>query len=155
MSVRVLGTVDVVDDAHTMLAIGGPIQARLLAVLVAKRPEAVSIDDLIAQVWLDDADLPDDPVGAVRTYVARLRRSLGPDTIVTGNSAYSLGEIDVDATRLRCADRLGEPFDEGEQQRLVLRRERVRAITLPARSKQRLEQEEHQDRPDHDRRVAP
>lgn len=98
MQIRVLGPVDVVDDEGNNVTLGGPTQVRVLAALVAAAPQHVAIDTLVAQLWPGE-DAPDNPVGTVRTYVARLRRSLGPEAVVTAPGAYGLGSVETDAAR--------------------------------------------------------
>jgi DNA-binding SARP family transcriptional activator len=67
------GTIEArVDGA--MVALGGPKQRCVLAVLVANHGSVVSIDRLIDAVWEDDA--PPKALASVRSYIANLRRIL-------------------------------------------------------------------------------
>jgi len=98
MQIRVLGPVDVVDDDGNAVALGGPTQVRILATLVAAAKQPVQIDSLVAHTW-PAGQFPDNPIGTVRTYVARLRRLLGADAIETAPGAYRLGAIETDAAQ--------------------------------------------------------
>lgn len=98
MLIRVLGPVDVLDDEGDGVAVGGPLQTRLLVLLVVAGSERLSVDEAVAGLW-PSGDLPEDPIGTVRTYVARLRRSLGGDAIVTVSGAYQLGDVSTDASQ--------------------------------------------------------
>lgn len=82
MLIRVLGPVDVLDDQGDGVGVGGPLQIRLLVLLVVAGADRLSVDEAVTGLW-PSGDLPEDPIGTVRTYVARLRRSLGGDAIVT------------------------------------------------------------------------
>ena len=98
MQIRVLGSIDAIDEEGDNVPLGGPAQRRLLALLVAAAPEPTAVDTLTQHLWVDD-DRPDDPIRTVRTYVARLRRVLGPEAVVTTTGAYALGPVAVDANR--------------------------------------------------------
>ena len=95
MQVRVLGPIDAVDDEGTNISVGGSIPTRLLALLVATEGD-VSVDDLVVDLWPGD-DRPNDPVASLRTYVARLRGSLGSESILTRTGAYAFGDVETDA----------------------------------------------------------
>ena len=71
---------------------------RLLALLIVASPHTVSVDELIARLR-EGIDLPEDPVAALRTYVARVRSVLGSESISTSSGSYSIGEIATDAER--------------------------------------------------------
>jgi DNA-binding SARP family transcriptional activator len=58
----------------SLVALGGPKQRCVLAVLLANHGTVVSIDRLIDSVWEDDA--PAKALASVRSYVANLRRIL-------------------------------------------------------------------------------
>lgn len=96
MHIRVLGSVEVTDEAGSVVSVRGPMPSRLLALLVAARSEMVEVDELAVRMW-EGLDLPDDPVASLRTYVARARSVAGPAAIITGNAAYSLGDVETDA----------------------------------------------------------
>ncbi len=99
MRLRILGPIDAIDDDGANVPLGGPAQLRLLAILSAASSAPVGVDDLAHQLWSDE-DRPEDPVGTIRTYIARVRRALGPDAVLTGTGAYALGpSISTDAAR--------------------------------------------------------
>ena len=61
---------------------GGPVlisnerQQRILAALLMAGPGGLSVDSLEAKGW-DEGEEPPDPVSSLRTYVNRLRNSIG------------------------------------------------------------------------------
>jgi len=74
----------------------------LLAVLLWRANQPVSVDELYEAVW--DGKLPRDPSGALRTLVRRLRRVLGPQAgarIGTRAPGYliEVGDTELDAMR--------------------------------------------------------
>jgi predicted ATPase/DNA-binding SARP family transcriptional activator len=98
--VRVLGTLEIVDDDGTPIALTSPNLRRLLAGLVLNAGTVVSVDRLADIVWGDDP--PTNTTGAVQTLVSRLRSRLPEnDTdalqIVTRAPGYML---DLDARAL-------------------------------------------------------
>jgi DNA-binding SARP family transcriptional activator/class 3 adenylate cyclase/WD40 repeat protein len=106
LSFRVLGPLEVL-DGDSPVAVGGPKECRVLALLLARVNSAVSVDALIDAVW--DARPPRTAERTVRAYVARLRRMLEPrrlrgepsTLVVTVGRGYEL-RLDVaqlDTTR--------------------------------------------------------
>jgi DNA-binding SARP family transcriptional activator len=94
---RVLGSLEVVDqDDH--LALGGPKQRALLAILLLHRGEAVSSDRLIDEIWGEQP--PASAHKIVQGYVSNLRKVLGDGLLVTERRGYVLrvepGQLDVD-----------------------------------------------------------
>ena len=94
---RVLGSFEVV-DGDGPLALGGPKQRAVLAVLLLHRGAPVSTDRLIDEIW---GERP--PVSAaklVQGYVSNLRKALGDGLLVTQGRGYLLateaGRTDVD-----------------------------------------------------------
>jgi predicted ATPase/DNA-binding SARP family transcriptional activator len=85
---RVLGAVEAVRDGST-LALGGPRQRALLALLLLEPGQPVSGDRLVEELWYGNP-----PAGAsttLRSYVSRLRRVLGPEVPIVGHaSGYAL-----------------------------------------------------------------
>jgi predicted ATPase/DNA-binding SARP family transcriptional activator len=79
---RVLGAVELVDDDGRRCAIGSPNQRAVLAALLARRGEVVDFDALVEQLWPDGA--PPSASTSLRTYVSRLRRTLGDDLVSRG-----------------------------------------------------------------------
>jgi predicted ATPase/DNA-binding SARP family transcriptional activator len=76
MDFAVLGPLRVTDGT-VQLDVGGARQRRLLAQLVMRVNEVVSLDRLIASVW-DEGTVPEKADRVIRSYVSRLRRSLQP-----------------------------------------------------------------------------
>ncbi len=86
VDIRVLGPVEVVVEGESV-ALGGPRQRALLAVLVAAAPRLVSVDRLIEGVWGEEST-----AGArstLQTYVSNLRHSLG-DVLLYEKGGYRL-----------------------------------------------------------------
>lgn len=114
MSVRfeVLGPVRAVDAAGP-IALRGPRHRAVLARLIVARGHVVPVGQLVDDLWTAP---PPGAVGAVRTFVAALRRALEPDRppraapalLVTDGPGYALRTEDVDAWRFQhaVADRL-------------------------------------------------
>lgn len=67
----------------------------LLAALLLRPDRAVGADVLLDLVWGDDAALLDASV--VHTQVARLRRAVGPDQVLTAPTGYRLAAPSTDA----------------------------------------------------------
>ncbi|MDT4919552.1 MAG: hypothetical protein QOI15_454, partial [Pseudonocardiales bacterium] len=109
---RILGPFEVVEGGRP-LALGGPKQRALLAILVLRRDGVVSSDRLIDLLW---GERP--PATAAKTlqgYVSNLRKALGADVIVTRGGGYQLmaAPEQVDAERFERlvaeAARAGDP----------------------------------------------
>jgi DNA-binding SARP family transcriptional activator len=81
MRVKVLGPVEAEEDGAAV-AVGGPQQRRLLALLVVHRGRAVSTDRLVDALW-PDGDAPDGAARSMRTYLSRLRAVLPAGSITT------------------------------------------------------------------------
>lgn len=97
------------------IRVGSARQRRMLAALVAHFGAPVRAATLAELVW-DGTDAPADPVGAVQTNVARLRRLLPPGVrIATAPEGYQLlaDRADVDVTafadHIAAAARLDDP----------------------------------------------
>ncbi|MGW5363842.1 BTAD domain-containing putative transcriptional regulator [Actinopolymorpha pittospori] len=106
----VLGPVTAWDDAGEPIALKGPRHRAVLARLIIARRRVVPVTRLVEDLWTDP---PTDAVGAVRTFVAALRRVLEPDRpprtaprlLVTEGPGYALrADADtVDAWRFEQA----------------------------------------------------
>ena len=99
MEIQVLGAVEVRDNGAEV-PVGGPRQRRLLAALVVHAGKVVSVDRLIDVVWAGE-EPPHQAANTMRTYVSRLRATLGDGLIQKRDPGYSL-VVDpemVDATR--------------------------------------------------------
>ncbi|MFE7129840.1 BTAD domain-containing putative transcriptional regulator [Streptomyces sp. NPDC057638] len=108
MRIDVLGAVRAFRDDGSPVDLGGPRHREVLARLVAAEGRMVTTDTLVHDLW---ADPPARAVGALRTFVAALRRALEPDrpprspprVIVTEGPGYALRlpREDVDVHRFQ------------------------------------------------------
>ncbi|MGW5470933.1 BTAD domain-containing putative transcriptional regulator [Streptomyces chartreusis] len=91
----VLGPVTAWDADGNTIALKGPRHRSVLARLIVARGRVVPVAHLVDDFWDDP---PADPVGALRTFVAALRRALEPDRsprtparlLVTEGPGYAL-----------------------------------------------------------------
>jgi DNA-binding SARP family transcriptional activator/ABC-type branched-subunit amino acid transport system substrate-binding protein len=94
---RILGPFEVVEDDRR-LALGGPKQRAVLAILLLHRGEVVSTDRLIDELW--DERPPATAAKTVQVYVSNLRKALGNGLLVTQGHGYLLhtspGQVDLD-----------------------------------------------------------
>ena len=104
MELRILGPFEVCDDSGHEVAVPAGRERALLAVLLLRRGEVVSMDALVDALWGDEA--PSTAVKAVQGYVSHLRRTLesvpgARDTLITQPPGYLLrvAEEAVDARR--------------------------------------------------------
>ncbi|MET9244570.1 BTAD domain-containing putative transcriptional regulator [Nonomuraea sp. NPDC003709] len=115
----VLGPVAAWDGAGDPIALKGPRHRAVLARLIVARRRVVPVAHLVTDLWEDP---PPDAVGALRTFVAALRRALEPQRpprsparlLVTEGPGYALrAEPDaVDAWRFeRAVTASGSPAD--------------------------------------------
>jgi predicted ATPase/DNA-binding SARP family transcriptional activator len=72
-SFRILGSVEILDGGETV-RVRSRLQRLMLTILLLEANRTVRADRLIEELWGDQ--LPDDPAGALRTQVSRLRRCL-------------------------------------------------------------------------------
>ncbi len=98
IEVRVLGPLEVLRDGRPLPLTSNRLRA-LLAALATSAGSVVSADTLVSAVW--GRTLPASPRSSLQTYVARLRRLLGDEVIVTRPGGYQLqlGADQVDALR--------------------------------------------------------
>ncbi len=85
-------------EGDCRLALGGPRQRALLAVLLVHRGEPVSSEHLVDALWGEQA--PPSAIKIVQGYVSNLRKVLGEGLLVTRGRGYVLhakpGQTDVD-----------------------------------------------------------
>jgi DNA-binding SARP family transcriptional activator len=94
----VLGPVAAWDGAGGAIALKGPRHRAVLARLLVARRRVVPVARLVEDLWADRTEPPADAVGAVRTFVAALRRALEPERpprtparlLVTEGPGYAL-----------------------------------------------------------------
>ncbi len=96
MEILLLGPLQVRLDGQELLA-GPPQQAAVLALLALADGRPVTSAALVDALWGDEP--PASAVNVVQTYVARLRRTLGRDALLTVSAGYRLVGADVDAVR--------------------------------------------------------
>jgi DNA-binding SARP family transcriptional activator len=95
MRIDVLGSVRALREDGTPVDLGGPRHREVLARLVAAEARMVPTDTLVDDLW---AEPPARAVGALRTFVAALRRAIEPDrpprtpprVLVTEGPGYAL-----------------------------------------------------------------
>ncbi|OKI08098.1 SARP family transcriptional regulator [Streptomyces sp. CB02923] len=95
MRIAVLGAVQAWHDNGRPIHLGGPRHREVLGRLVAAQGRMVTTDTLVDDLW---ADPPAGAVGALRTFVAALRRAIEPDrpprtparVLVTQGTGYLL-----------------------------------------------------------------
>jgi predicted ATPase/DNA-binding SARP family transcriptional activator/DNA-binding CsgD family transcriptional regulator len=122
LDVRLLGPFEICRDGHPVTLPGRKVRA-LLAILALHCGRTVSFDTLGRVLWSDDP--PERVRGSLQTYVGRLRRTLGDETVATEPTGYRLDvppeSIDVlrfrqllDRSELDAALALwrGDPFGE-------------------------------------------
>ena len=97
--IKVLGPLEVVVDGDP-LALGGPQQRLVLAMLVSRVNAPVSTESLIDALWGED-ETPDRARKTVQVYVANLRKALGgqdaPIESAPGGYVLRTGGVSVDA----------------------------------------------------------
>lgn len=94
VQVRLLGGVSAVTDEGAIVDVGPAKCQILLAALALSAGSAVPVARLVDLVW--GLDAPRTAEKTLQSYVARLRKSLGPEAIARVGSAYSL-TLDRDA----------------------------------------------------------
>jgi len=82
------GTVGAEVDGEAV-SLGGPMQRKLLAALLAGHDSIVSADRLVESIW-PEGQAPDGARRTVMSYVSRLRSSIGGDHLVTRDAGYQL-----------------------------------------------------------------
>ena len=100
----VLGPIRAWDDHGHDLPLKGPRHRQLLARLTIAHGRVVPVNVLIEDLW-EDQDPPTNAIGALRTFVAALRRALEPDRtprtpptlLITQGPGYALRTRAVDA----------------------------------------------------------
>jgi DNA-binding SARP family transcriptional activator len=113
MEFRILGPLDVLDEGKPV-PLGRGRERALLALLLTRANEVVSVDRLIDELW--GAEPPKAAVNTVQYYVSRLRKALGADRIVTRPPGYAVrvepGELDLERFELLLANGGGEAVRE-------------------------------------------
>jgi DNA-binding SARP family transcriptional activator len=93
---RILGPLEVVENGRA-LSLGGERQRAVLALLLTRANQVVSIDRLIDDLW--GSEPPKTAANTVQYYVSQLRKLLGADRIETRTPGYAIrveaGELDL------------------------------------------------------------
>ena len=127
MRFGILGPFEVIDDHGRVVALGGPKQRAVLAILLLHAGEVVSSERLIDELWGERA--PASAAKTLQVYVSKLRKALGDGVLVTRGGGYVLqsdrGEVDVDRFQAllvagRRALQTGDPRGAGESLREAL-----------------------------------
>jgi len=97
---RVLGPLEVWDSERP-LELRASKQRALLAILVFRRGEVLSVDVLVDALWGEEP--PRTAIPALRNYVSQLRSLLGPDLLLSRGGGYVLevAEEQVDLGRFQ------------------------------------------------------
>ena len=101
MEIRILGPLQVLDDSGREVELRTGRERALLAALVLRRDEVVSVDTLVGALWGDTA--PSTAVKAVQGYVSHLRRVLASDGVLVTHApgSPSVSRAGVSAQRAK------------------------------------------------------
>src|SRR5439155_2737733 len=115
MDFRILGPLEVCDDARS-LPLGGAKQRALLAILLLHANEVVSAERLLDDLWGERQ--PTSGTKALHVYISQLRKVIGEDRVLTRAPGYALrvdpDELDVTRfQRLREQAETAEPSEAG------------------------------------------
>jgi DNA-binding SARP family transcriptional activator len=110
MEFRILGSLEVLEGGRA-LRVPGAKERGLLAFLLLHAGQVVPADRLIDELWGEEP--PASARKSLQVRVARLRKSLGPDQIVTRPSGY-LARVEPDALDLDRFQRLLMASDAAE-----------------------------------------
>jgi DNA-binding SARP family transcriptional activator/ABC-type branched-subunit amino acid transport system substrate-binding protein/streptogramin lyase len=121
---RILGPLEV-SESGRLVELGGGRQRALLAILLLRRNEVVSIDFLIECLWSGKA--PATAAKIVQLYVSQLRKVLGSNELVTQPPGYVLrtqrGDLDTDRFEQLLGDARRKLADEQAEAAADLLRE--------------------------------
>ncbi|MGI8872779.1 MAG: ATP-binding protein [Egibacteraceae bacterium] len=108
--IRLLGPLQVVVDGE-VVALGGPKQRTVLALLALRLGRPVSVSTLVDAVWEDGSH--DGAVRSLRTYASNIRRLLGAGVHLTADQgSYTLSAHDVWSDVVAFEDALRHADDE-------------------------------------------
>jgi predicted ATPase/DNA-binding SARP family transcriptional activator len=92
LELRILGPLEVLDDEGHLLDVGGARPRAVLVDLALARGRTMPADQLLEDVWNGEQPARNN----LQVQIARLRRVVGEDAIVTRNGGYAL-ELPADA----------------------------------------------------------
>ena len=124
---RILGPIEVLDDMGERVPLGGPKQRALLAILLLRAGQLVSVDRLMDDLWGDEP--PDTARNTIQVYVSQLRKIMraagaGADALVTQGVGYLLAPLGdgLDLNRfMRLGNEGRESLTEGDAEVAVVR----------------------------------
>src|SRR6478752_5287325 len=96
LEIRLLGPFEALARG-TPADVGGSKRQALLAMLALRQGRMVDVDGLVDGLWGEE--LPAAPRNALHHHIARLRASLGEQSIVGSTDGYALNDARVDAAR--------------------------------------------------------
>jgi DNA-binding SARP family transcriptional activator len=118
---RILGPLEIVDDAGNPVPLGPPQQRALLAALLLKANEVVPTERLIDELWGEQP--PKTATASLQNAVSALRKVLGPEILQTRPPGYVLS-VDPEQIDLGRFERLvGAARDRGPEERATTLRE--------------------------------
>ena len=103
IELRVLGPVEALRDGLA-LPVGGPRQRALLALLALEPGRPVAHGRLVDELWAGEP--PEGAEITLRSYVSRLRATLGPEAPITSASASYTLEVDAQTIDARRFERM-------------------------------------------------
>ena len=113
MEFRILGPLEVVDDDR-VVPLGGLRQRTLLALLLLRANQIVSVDALVDGMWRDRP--PQATQNALQYHVSQLRKLLGGDRIATRGPGYVI-RVEPDELDLTRFERLADEAARAEPAR--------------------------------------
>jgi predicted ATPase/DNA-binding SARP family transcriptional activator len=87
MQYRVLGPLEVLDASGQKLALGGAMQQSVLASLLLRVEQTVTVEQLVEQLWDEP---PKTALRTVQVYISRLRQALPTGVIESRSGGYAL-----------------------------------------------------------------
>jgi DNA-binding SARP family transcriptional activator len=88
VEIRLLGALEVLDDAGAVVAVSGAKLRALLAALAIRPGQVVSADRLIEELW--GADTPATATNSLQALISKLRRALPEGAVDTRSPGYLL-----------------------------------------------------------------
>jgi predicted ATPase/DNA-binding SARP family transcriptional activator len=98
LEISILGPVVALLDEDAV-DLGPPQQRALLALLSARASSVVPVDTIVDALWPEEP--PVSAAKVVQTYVWRLRKTLGAETIVRRGRGYALNEAETNVDAIR------------------------------------------------------
>lgn len=121
LHLRVLGPLELWRRGRR-ISVRSPTQRLLLAALALNAPRATGTKRLAELIW--GLDLPPNSAKSLQAHITRLRRTIGPEVLVSAPMGYRL-RLEADQTDLSRFRRLSQEADAGEGDSLDLLSEAV------------------------------